>query len=72
MLILIIVLAFIGWKLYPVVGETGLIVIFGVVGFFGFVFSIIRGVLGGGTGHYSGGGGYSIDELELFDMMDED
>ena len=71
MLILIIVLAFIGWKLYPVVGESGLIAIFGVVGFFGFVFAIIRGVLGG-AGHYSGGGGFSVDELEFFDMMDED
>ena len=70
MLVVIIILGVIFYKLLPVVGETGLAVLIGV--FFFAVPLIVRVWLATRGGGSCSGGGYSIDELEFFDMMDED
>ena len=74
----ILVVAYFGYDIEAMFGPIGIKIAFGIVAVLTVALYIIKDISksGGGIGHHSSGnysgGGYSVDELEEMDMMDED
>ena len=68
------VVGYYGEAIESVLGPNGIKIVLGIMGALTVVIYIIKDISnsGGGAGRHSGGGGYTVDELEEFDMMDED
>lgn len=64
------VVGFFGPDIEALLGPAGIKIVLGIMGVLTVVLYIIKDISNSGGG--SSSGGYSVDELEEFDMMDED
>ena len=73
-LLFIIAAILIGPKVEELFGPAGIKIVLGIMGVLTVVLYIIKDIGNSSSGSSGGssGGGYSVDELEEFDMMDED